>query len=109
MIGKVFEAYMNEEIDVGEVIHLSEMVDKAYLVDLQNLEQSKDPNYYNLVNVGIMKAVPAEEIMKRLNEANNRELELTMKGMSAPALPQLTQHAGFTNVGAQLVRILRTY
>ena len=110
MVGKVFRAYMVEgDMPVSQLQLLCEMIDKAYLQDLLMLQTRQHPNYYNLVNVGIMNAVPAEQIMKHVQEANDREFRMVSKGMSPPVLPSLTQNAGFTENGKRLTDTLRNY
>jgi hypothetical protein len=110
MVGKIYRAYMVEgTLTTNQLQYLAEMIDKAYLQDLLGLQHSEASNNYNLVNVGIMNSVPAEEIMRHVQEANDRDFQLASKGMSRPSLPSLTKKAGFTNEGANLVRILRSY
>lgn len=110
MVGKVFRAYMVKgDMSVSQLQLLCEMIDKAYLQDLLMLQARQHPNYYNLVNVGIMNAVPAEQIMKHVQEANDREFSMVNRGMSPPSLPSLTQNAGFTENGKRLADTLRNY
>jgi len=110
MVGKIFRAYMVEgTVTTNQLQYLSEIIDKAYLQDLVSIANNQVPNYYNLVNVGVMNTVPAEQIMKHVQEAQDREFSMASRGMSRPALPTITKNAGFTDAGAELARILRSY
>jgi hypothetical protein len=110
MVGKIFHAYMVEgTMTTDRLQYLAEITDKAYLQDLLSLQHSENPNYYNLVNVGIMNAVPAERIMQHVQESTDRNLGFALSGLSPSAPMPLTNRAGYTEQGAELVRILRSY
>jgi hypothetical protein len=117
MIGKVFEAYMSEEINLDQLIYLCEIIEKTYLQDLISLEKSEIHNDINLENVGIKKPLRVEDINKLLEEAlqkaaenESRNLTLVSRGISptAPKFPKLEQ-PGLTDEGYSLMRILRSY
>ncbi len=110
LVGKVYHAYMIEDnITYGQLRHLVEMIDKAYLSDLHAIQDGLPPNYYNLENVGIMSPIPAEEVMSRLQKHIDTDLGMKMRGLSGGTIPNITNEAKPTATGLELIRILREY
>lgn len=97
MIGKVFEAYMNDDITVDQLIYLSEMIDKAYLYDLMSIEQGKIQNRINLINVGVYEPVNYKQVI-------DDDYAITSKGLTPNS--HHMQNTPLTTEGRLLVSIL---
>jgi hypothetical protein len=100
MIGKVYEAYMTEEINGDQVLYLAEMIDKAYLFDLKSIEQNRVMNRINLINIGFYEPVNYKKVI-------DDDLVATTRGMT-PATVNM-QNTPHTKEGKLLQHILRDY
>lgn len=104
VLGKVFRAYVAEDMSTDDLVLLCEMVDRAYLQDLNGLENDKYYNSQGLVNSGIKNTINmrqiAEEVDKHMGYA------ISMGGMTTVG-PNFD--AGFSKAGGELRRILREY
>lgn len=117
MIGKVFQDYMNDNINKDELIYMSEIVEKAHILDLQNIERGLPANDVNLENLGIKKPVRTEDItnliQKSLEEKQERDDQasrasshgITVSPYKISPMPE----SQLTDAGYNLVRILTSY
>lgn len=113
MVGKVFRAFMREEdLTPGKMIHLCEIIEKAYLQDLKSLpDPNARKNASNLESVGIKKPIRHEDI----NEAIAASSEKAVKRVGIHAEGDLTRldatvkESGLTPEGDELRRILANY
>ncbi len=122
MVGKLMRAYMHEpELTLEQLINLCEIVERAYLQDLISLEKSETHNDVHLENVGIKKPMRVEDINQVILEAVNQAVEestsragviketFTAEQTDGKKLLAQVQQSGFTDVGYELMRILRSY
>ena len=121
MIGKVFQAYMAEEITLNQLIYLCEIIERTYLQDLISVEKSEVHNDVNLENVGIKKPIRVEDINKAVEIAVNQAVEeatsragvvkevFTAEPASGKKVVAQVEQSGFTDEGYELMRILRSY
>ncbi len=100
MVGKVFEAYMANEINLSELIYLCEMIDKAYLHDLVSIEHDTIKNRDNLINIGYFEPIDYKKVI-------DDDFALTSRGMSGT--PIKMQRTNLTHEGGLLYAILRKY
>lgn len=120
MIGKVVRAFMHEgEIGHAEMIGLCEMIDKAYLSDLQALarkdgEPGPPWNDINLEGVGIKKSMRSEDVNNAIQasiDQTTRKIPIIHEQPQNPIVeiePKVAE-SGFTDAGSMLRRILREY
>jgi len=118
MVGKLFRAFMHEDnMTTAQLIYLCEIIERAYLQDLQSLQKSEVHNDVNLENIGVKKPLRSEDIdqligeaLKHYEEQQDRNMQLASRGISpaTPKYPRLT-NSGLTEEGYNLQRILRTY
>ncbi len=116
MIGKVFRAYMREdEMTTAQLIHLCEIIERAYLQDLERLRDGGMYNNANLESVGIKKPLSEDAVneliqkaMKQADENREREFSSVRTGMSPPiAVYPTMNELGLTPEGFELIRILK--
>jgi hypothetical protein len=114
MVGKVVRAYGHEaDLARGLMVRMCEIIDRAYLEDLQTLPSGKGYNESNLESVGIIKPIRHEDIEKVVMAA------ITAAEYASPAIKhgltppppkeQKIARSGFTEEGSNLQRILRDY
>jgi hypothetical protein len=111
MIGKIFRAFMHEDaITTTNVITLSEMVEKAYLVDLTELSKKEGGrwNDSNLENVGIKKPMRVEDVNNALSVIVSRIPAIREAPPDPDERPEVLE-SGFTEEGDLLRRILQDY
>lgn len=116
MIGKVFRVYMREDgITTAQLIYLCEIIERAYLQDLEKLRHGVMYNNANLESIGIKKPLNEDAVneliqkaMKQADENREREFSSVRRGMSAPipVYPAMNE-LGLTPEGFELIRILR--
>jgi hypothetical protein len=114
MIGKVIRAYGNEEALTYELmLHMCEIIQRAYLSDLQYLAAGAGYNESNLESVGAIKPIRHEDIeaiVKQAVEAGEYAAIPIKNGMTpAPAREPKMARSGLTEEGANLQRILSNY
>ncbi len=104
MLAKVFRAYVAEDMKIDEFVRLCEMIDKTYLSDLIGLQNQDRYTSQGLVNSGIKKALDMQNIYEQINRALGQSVQM---GHMSHVQPNFD--AGFTDDGANLRRILKTY
>jgi len=114
MVGKVVRAYGHEEAITYELMmHMCEIIERAYLQDLQCLPRGEGYNASNLESVGIIKPIrheDIEKIVKAAIEAGEYASIPIKDGITpAPAREPKLDRSGFTEEGSNLQRILRDY
>jgi hypothetical protein len=114
MVGKLVRAYGHEnELSRDMLMRMCEMVERAYLQDLQALQQGQGYNEANLESVGIIKPIRHEDInkvvMAALESAKYNNIAIKDPATNpAPAEPEI-DHSGLTEEGSNLQRILKGY
>lgn len=114
MIGKLVRAYGHEDvIDHNSLMRMCEMVERAYLQDLQGLVSGQGYNEASLESVGIIKPIRHEDIERALQATLERAdyMNPTIKDnftLPPPERPQLIR-SGLTGEGATIQRVLRDY
>lgn len=114
MIGKVIRAYGHEsELGYELMLHMCEIIQRAYLSDLECLPLGSGYNESNLESVGVIKPIRHEDIEKIVKQAieAGEYAAIPIKGdLTIPPLrdPKM-ERAGFTEEGTNLQRILREY
>ncbi len=114
MIGKLVRAYGHEkDITYNLLMRMCEMVERAYLQDLQALQRGGGYNEANLESVGIIKPIRHEDIEKIVRAAleSAKYESIPIKDpVSNPAPPEPEMdHSGLSEEGTNLQRILRDY
>ncbi len=114
MIGKVIRAYGNEEDLTYELmLHMCEIIQRAYLSDLQYLVAGVGYNESNLESVGVIKPIRHEDIeavVKQAVEAGEYAAIPIKDGITpAPAREPKIVRSGLTEEGASLQRVLSSY
>jgi hypothetical protein len=118
MMGKVMRAFMHEDdLATSEMIGLCEMIDKAYLSDLQALARPDDSlgpswNDVNLEGVGIKKSMRSEDVNQAIQALTSRltaQMPVIHEGPINTEAEPVVVESGFTDAGSNLRRILREY
>ncbi len=114
MVGKLVRAYGHEKVLSYDVLmRMCEMVERAYLQDLQGLQRGNGYNESNLESVGIIKPIRHEDIEKVVLAAIKAAewASPTIKDGLTPPPPREPKidRSGLTDEGTNLQRILREY
>jgi len=117
MIGKIFQAYMAQKIDINQLTYLCEIIERAHIQDLISLERSEIQNDINLENIGIKKPLRTEDVntliekaFKEAKESEARAARAGKLGMSLPVFKTPTlPDPNLTEAGYSLINILRSY
>lgn len=122
MVGKVIRAYMHEdELTIEQLILLCEVIERTYVQDLISLEKSEIHNDVHLESVGIKKPIRVEDINNAMEAVANQVVEeatsragaikemFTAEPTEGKQVMTQVQQSGFTDLGSNLVRILRSY
>ena len=114
MVGKLVRAYGHESsLDYDMLMRMCEIVERAYLQDLQGLQNGEGYNASNLESVGIIKPIRHEDIEKVVKAAIEAAeyASPTIKDGLTPPPPREPKidRSGLTEEGSNLQRILRDY
>lgn len=122
MVGKAIRAYMHEtELTLNQLITLCEVIERTYVQDLISLEKSEIHNDVHLESVGIKKPIRVEDINKAMEAVANQAVEeatsragvikeaFTAEQIEGKKEITQVQQSGFTDLGSNLMRILRSY
>lgn len=114
MIGKVVRAFGHEEdLSYELMLHMCEIIHRAYLKDLQHLEAGSGYSESNLESIGVIMPIrhkDIENIAKQAIEAGEYAAIPIKDGMTpTPAREPKMQRSGLTEEGANLQRILSSY
>lgn len=114
MIGKVIRAYGHESgLSYELMLNMCEIIQRAYLSDLQCLPLGRGYNESNLESVGVIKPIRHEDIEKIVKQAVDagEYAAIPVKGdlTIPPVRDPKMDRAGFTKEGANLQRILKDY
>ncbi len=101
MVGKLFQAYLDGSISTDQLVLLAEMVERAYLQDIESVVRSEVHNTENLIHVGIKNPRDFLAILDRNSELANSGI--------GTGTSHMRDDTGFTDAGYELMRILRSY
>jgi hypothetical protein len=114
MVGKLVRAYGHEAaLTYDMLMRMCEIIERAYLQDLQGLQIGEGYNASNLESVGIIKPIRHEDIEKviqaALKTAKYEGITIKDPGTNPPPPEPKIDRSGLTEEGSNLQRILREY
>lgn len=114
MVGKMVRAYGHEEsLTYDLLMRMCEIIERAYLQDLQGLQKGEGYNASNLESVGIIKPIRHEDIEKvvqaALESAKYESIVIKDPATNPPPPEPKIDRSGLTEEGSNLQRILRSY
>jgi hypothetical protein len=105
LIGKLFRAYIREDLPVDKFILYAEMIERVHLYDLHVLltKSISSKNSQGLINSGIVELFDLDTIYRKINETMG--YALSSGGLSS----SVSYHPSLTDAGSEIKRILNEY